>query len=46
VRASIDAQGGGILVNASRSVLYAGDVAASRAEAARLRDAINAARGV
>jgi orotidine-5'-phosphate decarboxylase len=45
VRASADAQGGGILVNASRSVLYAGDAAASRAEATRLRDAINAACG-
>jgi orotidine-5'-phosphate decarboxylase len=45
VRASIDASGTGILVNASRSVLYAGDHEAVRAEAARLRGAINAARG-
>jgi orotidine-5'-phosphate decarboxylase len=49
VRASIDARGGGILVSASRGVLYAskgGDfAAAARAEADRLRQAINAARG-
>ena len=44
VRASVDARGGGILVNASRSVLYAGNEEATRAEAMRLRDAINAAR--
>ena len=48
VQAALDAEGGGILVNASRGVLYAatgGDYAsAARAEAARLRDAINAAR--
>ena len=45
VRASVDARGGGIFVNASRSVLYAGSPEESRAEAARLRSAINAARG-
>ena len=46
VRASIDGDRSGILVNASRSVLYAGGAAAARAEASRLRDAINAAREV
>ena len=48
VQAALDAEGGGILVNASRGVLYAGTggdyASAARAEAARLRDAINAAR--
>lgn len=46
VIASLDARGGGVLINASRSVIYAGDgaPAAARAEALRLRDAINAAR--
>ena len=48
VRAALDAEGGGILVNSSRGVLYAGTggdyASAARAEAARLRDAINAAR--
>jgi len=48
VRMARDAAGGGLLVNASRSVLYASarpDFASSaRAEAERLRDAINAAR--
>ncbi len=48
VQAAVDAEGGGILVNASRGVLYAGTggdhAAAARAEATRLRDAINAAR--
>ena len=54
VRGAVDAHRGGILVNASRSVLYAGrdagagDLAgyasAARAAAAALRDAINAAR--
>jgi orotidine-5'-phosphate decarboxylase len=48
VAAGLDANGGGTLVNASRSILYAsrsGDwQAAARAEALRLRDAINAAR--
>ena len=48
VRAGIDRHGAGILVSASRSVLYAsaGDdfADAARAEALRLRDAINAAR--
>lgn len=50
VQAAVDGDGGGILVNASRGVLYAGGggdgdyASASRAEATRLRDAINAAR--
>jgi orotidine-5'-phosphate decarboxylase len=48
VRAAIDARGGGALVNASRSVLYAARggnwQAAARAEADRLRQAINIAR--
>jgi orotidine-5'-phosphate decarboxylase len=48
VAAAQDAAAGGLLVNASRSVLYAGDGAgfagAARREAQRLRDAINAAR--
>lgn len=56
VRAGADAGGGGILVAASRSVLYAGEAAgatdlagyqaAARAAAARLRDEIEAARPV
>ena len=45
VRASIDADGGGILVNASRSVIYAGTPEDMRAETVRLLRAINAARG-
>ncbi|MPZ99601.1 MAG: orotidine-5'-phosphate decarboxylase [Dehalococcoidia bacterium] len=54
VRAAADAQGGGILVNASRGVLYAGAkggartlgdwAAAARDAAIALRDAINDAR--
>ena len=48
VRAGMDSHGAGILVSASRSVLYAssGDdyADAACAEASRLRDAINAAR--
>jgi orotidine-5'-phosphate decarboxylase len=54
VRAALDAGRGGVLVNASRSVLYAGAAAgaraladwaaAARAEAASLREAIEAAR--
>jgi orotidine-5'-phosphate decarboxylase len=48
VRAGIDQHGAGILVSASRSVLYASSGAdfadAARAEALRLRDAINAVR--
>jgi orotidine-5'-phosphate decarboxylase len=48
VQAALDRQGGGALVNASRSVLYASRgsdwQAAARAEAARVREAINAAR--
>lgn len=47
VAAGVDAQGGGLLVSASRSVLYASAgedfAAAARAEAERLRAAINAA---
>lgn len=49
VRAGVDARGQGLLVSASRSVLYASsadDFAdAARQEAERLRDAINARRG-
>jgi orotidine 5'-phosphate decarboxylase subfamily 2 len=41
VRASLDPRGGGILVNASRGVLYANN---PREAAAHLRNAINAAR--
>ncbi len=48
VRAGMDRHGAGLLVSASRSVLYAssGDdyADAARAEAVRLRDAINVAR--
>lgn len=48
VRAGMDREGAGMLISASRSVLYAsaGDdfADAARAEALRLRDAINAAR--
>jgi orotidine-5'-phosphate decarboxylase len=48
VQAGLDASGGGTIVNASRSVLYASSGAdwrtAARTEAQRLRDAINAAR--
>ncbi len=48
VRAARDAAGGGLLMNASRSVLYASAGAdfasAARREAERLRDAINVAR--
>jgi orotidine-5'-phosphate decarboxylase len=54
VQASVDANGGGIIVNASRGVLYAepvkngcavgGWAEASRSAAKQLRDAINAAR--
>ena len=48
VRAARDADGGGFIVNASRSVLYASDgpdfAQAARREARRLRDAIEAAR--
>ena len=50
VRAAVDAAGERALINASRSVLYAdsstGFADAARAEAIRLRDAINAARAV
>jgi orotidine-5'-phosphate decarboxylase len=48
VQAAVDAEGGGLLVSASRSVLYASRgpewQAAARQEADRLRLAINAAR--
>lgn len=48
VQAGVDADGGGVLVNASRSILYASSgpdwQSAARAEATRLRAAINAAR--
>lgn len=50
VQAGMDAQGGGLAVNASRGILYAGSgtsgrwADASRAAAALLRDQINAAR--
>ncbi len=48
VQAAVDRQGGGALVNASRSVLYASRgtdwQAAARAEAQRIRSAINVAR--
>lgn len=48
VRAAVDSEGGGALINASRSILYASggpDFAeAARREAQRLRDEINAAR--
>ena len=43
VAAGLDAEGGGLLVSASRSVIYAGDGDAIRAEAKRLRDAIETA---
>jgi orotidine-5'-phosphate decarboxylase len=49
VRAGLDATGGGVLVSASRTVLYAGhdgDFERAAADAARgLREAANAARG-
>jgi orotidine-5'-phosphate decarboxylase len=49
VRAAVDADNAGVLINASRSILYASggnDFAeAARQEALRLRNAINAARG-
>ena len=48
LQAGLDAEGGGLVVSASRSVLYASAgadfAAAARAEAQRLRDAINAVR--
>jgi orotidine-5'-phosphate decarboxylase len=48
VQAGIDTDGGGAIVNASRSILYAGSGRdwqyAARAEAERLRAAINSAR--
>ena len=51
VRATVDAAGAGVLINASRGVLYAADgrddyAGAARSAARALRDAINAARGV
>ena len=42
--AGLDAQGRGLLVSASRSVIYAGGAAEIAAEAARLRGAINMLR--
>jgi hypothetical protein len=46
----VDADGGGILINASRSIMYASTgpdcQAAARAEAERLRSAIQAATNV
>jgi orotidine-5'-phosphate decarboxylase len=48
VQAAVDTDGGGAIVNASRTILYASDgadwQAAARSEADRLRTAINAAR--
>jgi orotidine-5'-phosphate decarboxylase len=48
VRSGVDADGGGVLVSASRSILYASSGSdwqtAARAEATRLRAAINTAR--
>jgi orotidine-5'-phosphate decarboxylase len=50
VRAAVDGTGERVLVNASRSILYASDgpdfAEAARAEASRLRDALNQARGM
>ena len=50
VRAGVDAEGGGTIVNASRAILYASSDSswpmAARAEAEKLRSAINAARAV
>ncbi|MBW3633252.1 MAG: orotidine-5'-phosphate decarboxylase [Chloroflexi bacterium] len=52
VRAGLDSKGGGMLVSSSRSVLYADSAqqpdwkTAVRAEAVRLRDAINAVRAI
>ena len=43
VEAGLDARGGGLLVSASRSVIFAGGPDEVRAEAIRLRDAINRA---
>ena len=46
VAAGIDADGRGLLVSASRSVIYAGGSEAIRAEASRLRAAANAAKSI
>src|SRR6266542_558398 len=50
VRAAVDTDNAGALINASRSILYASGGAdfaeAARQEALRLRDAINTARGL
>ena len=43
VAAGVDRDGRGLLVSASRSVIYAGDAEAIRAESSRLRSAANAA---
>ena len=52
VRASVDASGGGVIVSASRAVIYAGEggdregyAPAAREAATALRDSVNAARG-
>ncbi len=44
VEAGVDAHGRGLLVSASRSVIYAGDAEEIHAEASRLRAAANAAK--
>lgn len=44
VEAGVDAHGRGLLVSASRSVIYAGDAEEIHAEASRLRHAANAAK--
>ena len=46
VSAGVNTSGRGLLVSASRSVIYAGDAEAIRAEALRLVDAINRVRGL
>ena len=46
VAAGVDSSGRGLLVSASRSVIYAGEAEAIRAEASRLRTAANAANPV
>jgi orotidine-5'-phosphate decarboxylase len=42
--AGLDARGAGLLISASRSIIYAGDSEAIRGAARELRDAINAQR--
>ena len=46
VSAGVDADGRGLLVSASRSVIYAGEAEEIRAEASRLRAAAHAAKSV